>query len=400
MKVVTLGEIMLRLSPLSSKRFIQADLYEAQYGGAEANVAVALANWGERVCFVSKVPKNEIGEGAVGALRKYGVQTDFVVRGGERMGLYFLEKGAAQRPSKVIYDRKGSAFALSEKSEYDWNAIFAGADWFHVTGITPALGEGAEGIAQKACEAAKKSGTAVSFDINYRSSLWSKDRAEKVLDKILGNVDVCITNASQMRDFYGIAEQGGGCGCVHAAAYLKERYGIGHTAFTYRETDKAGRESIYACVSDGKSEWISDRYAVGTIGRIGGGDAFAAGQIYKLRQGAGGQEAINFAAAARVGGREFSTLAAALEAAHENAEIVLLADIAEEELAVGKSVTITNGGKAVNILKIGDGNIFNVSEGVTMPINLQKGSVSMFPWASGNIRWRANWNMDIIRFGW
>lgn len=128
--------------------------------------------------------------------------------------------------------------------------------------------------------------------------MWSKDRAEKVLDKILGNVDVCITNASQMRDFYGIAEQGGGCGCVHAAAYLKERYGIGHTAFTYRETDKAGRESIYACVSDGKSEWISDRYAVGTIGRIGGGDAFAAGLIYKLRQGAGGQEAINFAAAA------------------------------------------------------------------------------------------------------
>ncbi|HOV41647.1 MAG TPA: sugar kinase, partial [Oscillospiraceae bacterium] len=170
-KVVGFGEIMLRLSPQGYCRFLQAENYDAVFGGAEANAIVSLANFGIDTSFVTKLPKHEIGQAAVNSLRKYGVDTSYIARGGERVGIYFLEKGASQRPSKVIYDRTGSAIALACKSDFDWNEILDGADWFHFTGITPALGDEIASICLDACKTAKEKGVKISCDINYRKNL-------------------------------------------------------------------------------------------------------------------------------------------------------------------------------------------------------------------------------------
>lgn len=297
MKIVTLGEIMLRLSPAGAERIVQADSFCVQYGGAEANVAVALAGWGAEAFFASKVPYGEIGQSAVNALKRYDVDTKFVLRGGERLGLYYLEQGAGQRPSKVIYDRKGSAFACSAAEEYDFDALFAGADWFHLTGITPALGENVQKIAESACRAAKRAGAKISFDLNYRSSLWSKEDAKRAFDVLLGYTDVCITNESQMRDFYGIMPAAREEGCGYAARFLKEKFGVGYTAFTYRKTVGTG-ETVCGALSDGTASYMSDEFAVAGVERIGSGDAFAAGLIYSLCVGEPLRAAVRFAAAA------------------------------------------------------------------------------------------------------
>ena len=204
MKVITLGEIMLRLAPEGYYRFVQAESLGATFGGGEANVAVSLANFGCEACFVTKLPAHEIGQAAINSLRRYGVDTSFILRGGDRVGIYYLEKGASQRASKVIYDRKGSSFAASCAEEYPWQEIFKGADWFHFTGITPALGENALKVTEEACKAAKACGVTVSCDLNYRQKLWSREEASRAMSALMEYVDVCICNEDDAADVFGI----------------------------------------------------------------------------------------------------------------------------------------------------------------------------------------------------
>ena len=207
-KVVTFGEIMLRLAPEGYYRFVQATSYGATYGGGEANVAVSLANYGMDASFVTKLPAHEIGQAGVNALRQYGVDTSDIVRGGDRVGIYFLEKGASQRPSKVVYDRAGSSIATATTADFDWNKIFDGADWFHFTGITPALGDNVAAICLEACKAAKAKGITVSCDLNYRNKLWSKEKAGQVMGELCKYVDVCISNEEDANDVFGIKSEG------------------------------------------------------------------------------------------------------------------------------------------------------------------------------------------------
>ena len=203
-KIVTFGEIMLRLAPEGYYRFVQAETLGATYGGGEANVAVSLANFGMDARFVTKLPTHEIGQAAVNSLRRYGVDTSFITRGGDRVGIYYLEKGASQRPSKVIYDRAGSAIATASPADFDWKAIFEGVDWFHFTGITPALNDTVADICLEACKAAKEAGATISCDLNYRGKLWSKEKAGQVMAKLCEYVDVCIANEEDAADVFGI----------------------------------------------------------------------------------------------------------------------------------------------------------------------------------------------------
>ena len=207
-KVVTFGELMLRLAPEGYYRFVQADTLGATFGGGEANVAVSLANYGLDAKFVSKLPTHEIGQAAVNSLRKYGVDTTDIVRGGDRVGIYYLEKGASQRPSKVIYDRAGSSIATASKSDFDWKKIFEGVSWFHFTGITPALNDEVAEICLEACKAAKEAGVTISCDLNYRNKLWSKEKAGKVMAELCQYVDVCIANEEDAADVFGITSKG------------------------------------------------------------------------------------------------------------------------------------------------------------------------------------------------
>ena len=193
-KVITFGELMLRLAPENYLRFVQSDKYEATFGGAEANVAVSLANYGIDASFVSKLPTHEIGQSAVNSLRKFGVNTDKIVRGGERVGIYYCEKGASQRPSKVIYDRAYSSIAMAKKEDFDWDKIFDGATWFHFTGITPALSDDVAEICKIACKKAKEKGITISCDLNFRKKLWSKEKAGKVMGELCEYINYCIAN--------------------------------------------------------------------------------------------------------------------------------------------------------------------------------------------------------------
>ena len=202
-RVITFGEVMLRLAPMGYLRFTQSDTYEATFGGAEANVAVSLANYGIDAAFVTKLPAHEIGQAAINSLRKFGVDTSLVVRGGDKVGIYYCEKGASQRPSKVIYDRAHSAIAEAKPADFDWEKIFAGATWFHVTGITPALSPEAAEITIEAVKAAKKLGLTVSTDLNFRKKLWSKETAQKVMTEVCKYVDVCIANEEDASDAGG-----------------------------------------------------------------------------------------------------------------------------------------------------------------------------------------------------
>lgn len=263
MRVVTLGEIMLRLTPPGFRRLLQAETFEAEYGGAEANVAVALAMWGEEAKFVSKVPANELGQAAVNKLRRYGVDTGSILRGGDRLGIYYVERGADRRASKVIYDRAGSAFALSRAKEYDWDKIFAGADWVHFTGITPALGKNAEEVTLSACKAAKERGVTVSCDVNYRSKLWEKEHAAKTLEKLLGYADVCIVNEKQADELFGISGE-------NAMRELAERFSFTHVAFTYRRTKDALHNKIWSVLYSSGEKVQSREYDMEMVDRIGG----------------------------------------------------------------------------------------------------------------------------------
>ena len=306
MKVITFGEIMLRLAPEGYLRFIQADRFGATYGGGEANVAVSLAQFGEDASFVTKLPDNPIGQAAVNSLRRFGVNTDRIVRGGKRVGIYFLEKGASQRPSKVVYDRAGSAIAEADKSDFDWNGIFTGADWFHFTGITPAISAKAADICLDAVKAAKAKGLTVSCDLNYRKNLWSRAEAKKTMTELVKYVDVCIANEEDAADVFGISAdnsdvRGGKLdreGYKSVARKLAETYGFDKVAITLRESVSAFDNNWAAMLYDGKEYYFSKKYAVHIVDRVGGGDSFGAGLIYALGNGYAAREALEFAVAA------------------------------------------------------------------------------------------------------
>ena len=305
-KVVTFGEIMLRLAPEGYYRFVQAESLGATYGGGEANVAVSLANYGVDASFVTKLPSHEIGQAAVNALRRYGVDTSRIVRGGSRIGIYFLEKGASQRPSKVIYDRAGSAIATASPEEFDWDAIFQGADWFHFTGISPALSDNVAAICLDACRAAKKLGVPVSCDLNYRKNLWSREKAGQVMAGLMEYVDVCISNEEDAADVFGIKAAGtdvtGGKldheGYRDVARQLAERFGFQKVAITLRTSLSANDNHWAGMLYENGESYFSKSYPVHIVDRVGGGDSFGGGLIYAALNGYGPQETIEFAVAA------------------------------------------------------------------------------------------------------
>lgn len=306
MRVVTFGEIMLRLAPENYLRFVQADRLEATFGGAEANVAVSLANFGEDVAFVSKLPTHEIGQSAINSLRKFGVDTSFVARGGERVGIYYCEKGASQRPSKVIYDRAGSAIATATGDDFDWNKIFDGAKWFHFTGITPALSDTLSGIVLQAVKSAKEKGITVSCDLNFRKKLWSKEKAKEVMSEICKYVDVCIANEEDAKDVFGIEAENTDIesgklneqGYVSVAKQLVDKFGFKAVAITLRESISANDNYWSGMLyTDGKAVF-SRKYAMHIVDRVGGGDSFGAGLIHSLLAGKNATDAIEFAVAA------------------------------------------------------------------------------------------------------
>ncbi|MDR3345532.1 MAG: sugar kinase [Oscillospiraceae bacterium] len=316
MKIVTFGELMLRLAPPGYGRFVQADSFGVTFGGGEANVAVSLAGFGADAAFVGKLPEHEIGQSALNSLRRYGVDTAQICRGGARLGIYYLEKGASQRPSKVIYDRAGSAFALCTADEYDWERILNGADWFHFTGITPALGGDLPQICLDALHAAKRLGVRVSCDLNYRANLWSRETAGRVMSGLMPLVDVCICNEEDAADVFGIRAAGadisGGKlsheGYIAVAEELTRRFGLSACAITLRESRSASDNNWGALlygqlppknVHDGdNAAYFSRQYSVHIVDRVGGGDSFAAGLIYAMLSGFEPQQQVEFAAAA------------------------------------------------------------------------------------------------------
>lgn len=306
MKVVTFGEIMLRLAPEGYYRFVQADRYGATYGGGEANVAVSLANYGIDAKFVTRLPEHEIGQAGVNALRRFGVDTSDIARGGSRVGIYFLEKGASQRPSKVIYDRAGSSIATAAAADFDWEKIFDGADWFHFTGITPALGGELPAICLEAVKTAKKLGLTVSCDLNYRKKLWTREEAGQIMEQLCQYVDVCIANEEDASDVFGIKAENTDVtsgkvdheGYKSVARQLAERFSFSKVAITLRESISANDNGWSAMLYADGEYYFSKRYPIHIVDRVGGGDSFGGGLIYGCLQGYEPQETIEFAVAA------------------------------------------------------------------------------------------------------
>jgi len=306
MKVITFGEIMLRLAPEGYNRFVQADSFSAVYGGGEANVAVSLSGFGIDAAFVTKLPKHEIGQAAVNKLREFGVDTSLIVRGGERVGIYYLEKGASQRPSKVIYDRAHSAIAEASHADFDWDKIFSDADWFHFTGITPALSENAAAICMAACKAAKAKNITVSCDLNYRANLWTREKASGVMSALMEYVDLCIANEEDAADVFGIKASGSDVttgridhdGYKEVAASLAKKFNFKQTAITLRESISANDNNWGAMLYSGGDYYFSKKYAVHIVDRVGGGDSFGAGLIYANLQKMSALDGLEFAVAA------------------------------------------------------------------------------------------------------
>lgn len=305
-KVVTMGEIMLRLSSPGFLRFSQSNSFDVVYGGGEANVAVSLANYGLDAYFVSKLPKHEIGQCAVEALRKQNVKTDYIARGGDRVGIYFLETGASMRPSKVVYDRANSAISEAEISDFDFDAIFEDAEWFHFTGITPALGPKAAALTEAALIAAKKHGVTVSVDLNYRKKLWTPAEAQKVMTPLMKYVDVCIGNEEDAEKVLGFkpGETNVEKGELELAGYMdmfsrmQEKFNFKYVATSLRESYSASDNGWSALIYDGKEFYHSKKYEVRIVDRVGGGDSFASGLIYGLISGKDYKNALEFGVAA------------------------------------------------------------------------------------------------------
>ena len=305
-RIVTFGEIMLRLAPEGYLRFFQNDTMQATFGGGEANVAVSLANYGMDASFVTKLPNHAIGQGAVNSLRGLGVDTKDIVRGGDRVGIYFLEKGASQRGSVCIYDRAHSAIQEAKREDFDWDKIFDGADWFHFTGITPALGENLVEICIDACKAAKAKGVKISCDLNYRGKLWTRAQAREAMTKLCEYVDVCISNEEDAKDVFGIEAEntdiyGGKLdkeGYKSVAKQLMDTFKFEKVAITLRSSISANDNDWAGMLYDGENYCFSKEYHLHIVDRVGGGDSFGGGLIYSLLSGKDSQSAIEFAVAA------------------------------------------------------------------------------------------------------
>ena len=306
MKIVCFGEIMMRLNPEGYLRFVQAEKFEASYAGGEANVAVSLANYGLDASYVTKLPDNDLGRCARNAVRHFGVDTRDIVWGGPRLGIYFVEKGASQRASKVVYDRAGSSIALARRGDFDWDRILDGAGWFHFTGITPALGGECPEICLDALKACKAKGVTVSCDLNYRGKLWTRGQAGETMAKLVPYVDVCIANEADAADVFGIRAEGTDVdsgklnkdGYVSVAKQLADRFGCRKVAITLRTSLSATDNLWSGMLWTPEGACFAPEYKVHIVDRVGGGDSFGGGLIYALASGYGTQDAIDFAVAA------------------------------------------------------------------------------------------------------
>lgn len=305
-KIITLGEIMLRLSPNGNDRFIQTDSFRIIPGGGEANVAVSCANYGHEAYFVTKLPKHEIGQIAVNALRRFGVKTDYITRGGDRIGLYYAETGASMRPSKVIYDRAHSAIAEANPEDFDFDAIMKDADWFHWSGITPAISDKAANLTRLACEAAKRNGVMVSVDLNFRKKLWTSEKAISVMKPLMKYVDICIGNEEDAELCLGFKPEADvENGKTDAAGYqdifrqMAKEFGFRYVVSTLRESYSATHNGWKALIYDGQDFYESKHYDIDPIiDRVGGGDSFSGGLIHGLLTYKSQKEALEFAVAA------------------------------------------------------------------------------------------------------
>src|SRR6187431_2810555 len=305
-KVVTLGEIMLRLSTPDFKRFVQTDTFDVTYGGGEANVAAALCNYGLNGTFVTKGPNNPIGQSAINHMRRYGVDTQFVARGGERLGIYFLETGASMRASQVIYDRADASIADVDASEFDWDKILDGAAWFHTTGITPALSDKAAALTEAALKAAKAKGITTSIDLNFRKKLWTKEKARVIMTKLCEHVDVCIGNEEDADLCLGFKAANTDVtkgelnldGFKDVFKQMKDRFGFKYIASSLRESHSASDNGWSALVYDGSEFYHTKQYEVRIVDRVGSGDSFASGFIYGLVTGMSLKDAAEFGVAA------------------------------------------------------------------------------------------------------
>ncbi len=308
-KVVTMGEIMLRLSTPGHEKFIQADEFDVCYGGGEANVAVSLANYGHEASFVTKVPENPIGECAVAALRKMNVDTKHIAKGGERLGIYFLESGSAMRASNVVYDRAHSSISTATADDFDFDAIFDGVDWFHFTGITPAVSDAAAELTEVALKAAKAKGVKVSVDLNFRKKLWSSEKAQKVMTNLMQYVDVCIGNEEDAEKVLGFkpGDTDVTSGDLKLAGYedifkqMVEKFNFEYVISSLRVSNSASDNGWSACIysRDTKEFYHSKEYSIRPIvDRVGGGDSFAGGTICGFLDGKNFKEALEFGVAA------------------------------------------------------------------------------------------------------
>lgn len=305
-KVVTFGEIMLRLQTYDNQRIMQATGFDATFGGGEANVAVSLAMYGHEAHFITKLPDNLIGNLCISELRKYGLETKHIARGGERLGVYYVEKGASQRASTVTYDRKYSSISTASSEDFDWEKIFDGADWFHFTGITPALSEECAARCEEALIAAKKLGITVSCDLNFRKKLWTSEQAGKVMGGLMKYVDVCIANEEDAEKVFGIkasetditSGELSDAGYRDVAKQLADRFGFSHVAITLRESISASINNWSALLYDGKEYYKSKKYHINIIDRVGGGDSFGGGLIYAMLEKYSMQDTIDYAVAA------------------------------------------------------------------------------------------------------
>ena len=306
--VVCFGEVMMRLTPPGYLRIGQCDTLNMTFGGAEANVSVSLANYGMEARYVTRLPENPLTAAFEQQMRGFGVNVDYVVKGGDRMGIYFVEKGASMRPSKVIYDRKYSSISTAKPGDVDWDNVFEGAEWFHWTGITPALSDSAAALTLEACKAAKAKGITISCDLNYRKKLWTREKAKEVMSELVKYVDVMIANEEDSKDVFGIEAEGTDIetGKLSEAGYrdlakkLAGAFSAKKVAFTLRESFSANDNNWSALIYDAASDKAvrSRQYAIRIVDRVGGGDSFGGGLIYALMNGYGDEEAINFAAAA------------------------------------------------------------------------------------------------------
>jgi 2-dehydro-3-deoxygluconokinase len=306
-RIVAFGELLLRLTPRGFGRLVQADEFEVRYTGAEANAAVSLVNYGMEAYAVSKVPDNEIGQACVNYLGRFGVNTEFVARGGDRLGLFYLETGAAQRASKIIYDRANSAIRASRPEDYDWNLICAGKDWFHFSGTAPALGENVQRVLEEGLKTAKQLGLTVSCDLNYRAKLWSPSDANRVMSRLMPYVDVLIGNEEDAEKVFGIRAEGSDVArgrlveesYRQVAEQLVRKFGFKHVATTLRESLSASSNRWGGLLFDGTRHYLSRKYEINPIvDRVGGGDSFTGGLIYGMLSGFDLPRCVEFAVAA------------------------------------------------------------------------------------------------------